>query len=79
MQRRLAVVLAADVVDYSRLMGEDEAQTLSALAELRKTLFEPLVASRGGIIAKRMGDGWIVEYANVSDAVANAIETANKE
>ena len=74
MKRRLAAVLAADVVGYSRLMGEDETQTLAALAELRKTLFEPLVTAKGGNVVKRMGDGWIVEYANVSDAVANAIE-----
>lgn len=74
MKRRLAAILIADVVDYSRLMGEDEARTLAALAELRKKLFEPVVAERGGKVIKRMGDGWIVEYPNVSDAVTSAIE-----
>jgi adenylate cyclase len=74
LQRRLAAIMAADVVDYSRLMGEDEVHTLAALAELRDVLFEPLVAIRAGNIIKRMGDGWLVEYANVSDAVACAIE-----
>lgn len=74
MKRRLAVILAADVVGYSRLMGEDEAQMLTALAELRNVLFEPVVSNWAGNIVKRMGDGWLVEYANVSDAVACAIE-----
>ena len=46
MERRLAAILAADVVEYSRLMGEDEARTLAALAELRQVLFEPVVARR---------------------------------
>ncbi len=74
MQRRLAAILAADVVGYSRLMGEDEARVLAALGELRDTLFEPVVTARGGTIVKRMGDGWLVEFANVSDAIAGAIE-----
>lgn len=73
-QRRLAAILAADVVGYSKLMGEDEARTLEALAELRGKLFEPVVAGRGGIVIKRMGDGWIVEFPNIYDAVASAIE-----
>lgn len=74
MVRRLAAILAADVVGYSKLMDEDEARTLEALTELRKTLFEPVVAARGGNVVKRMGDGWIVEYPSVSDAVGCAIE-----
>ncbi|WP_373085954.1 adenylate/guanylate cyclase domain-containing protein [Sneathiella sp.] len=74
MERRLAAILIADVVDYSRLMGEDEARMLAALGELRHDLFEPVVASHGGNVIKRMGDGWIVEYPNVYDAVASAIE-----
>ncbi len=73
-QRRLAAILIADVVDYSRLMGEDETRTLAALAELRRDLFEPVVGARGGKIVKRMGDGWIVEYPNIADATAGAIE-----
>ena len=74
MERRLAAILAADIVDYSRLMGEDEARTLAALAELRRELFEPVVTLHGGKVIKRMGDGWIVEYSNTSDAIASAIE-----
>jgi adenylate cyclase len=74
LERRLAAILIADVVDYSRLMGEDEARMLAALTELRQELFEPVVARYGGKVIKRMGDGWIVEYPNVSDAVASAIE-----
>ena len=73
-ERRLAAILAADVVDYSRLMGEDEMRTLAALADLRQTLFDPIVAARGGKIIKRMGDGWIVEFPNIADATASAIE-----
>lgn len=78
MERRLTAILAADVVGYSKLMGEDEARTLAALAELRRELFEPVVAARGGKIIKRMGDGWIVEYPNISDATACAIEIQEK-
>lgn len=74
MERRLTAILVADVVGYSKLMGENETGTLAALAELRGDLFESKVEARGGKIIKRMGDGWIIEYPNVSDAVANAIE-----
>jgi TolB-like protein/Flp pilus assembly protein TadD len=74
LQRRLTAILAADVVGYSALMGADEARTLAALVEMRNKLFEPTVAARGGNIIKRMGDGWIIEYPNVSDAVECAIE-----
>jgi adenylate cyclase len=74
MQRRLCAILAADVVGYSRLMGDDELRTLSALAELRSDLFEPVVEARGGEIIKRMGDGWLVAFPNAADAAACAIE-----
>jgi adenylate cyclase len=67
--RKLAAILAADVVGYSRLMGEDQAGTLDALRQLRKELFEPIVEEFRGNVVKRMGDGWIVEFASVSDAV----------
>ena len=67
--RKLAAILAADVVGYSRLMGEDQARTLDALRQLRKEHFEPVVAEYRGNVVKRMGDGWIVEFASVSDAV----------
>ncbi len=72
--RKLAAILAADVAGYSRLMGEDQARTLDALRQLRKELFEPVVAAHRGNVVKRMGDGWIVEFASVSDAVDCALE-----
>jgi adenylate cyclase len=73
MQRRLAAVLAADIVGYSALMGADEAAALAALRLLREELFEPEVARRGGEVVKRMGDGWLVEFASVVDAVDCAV------
>lgn len=72
-QRRLAAVLAADVVGYSRLMGEDETGTLTALKELRAQLFDPAVAEHRGRIVKLMGDGALVEFASVVDAVECAV------
>jgi adenylate cyclase len=74
LQRRLTAILAADMVGYSRLMGEDEMRTLAALSELRRELFDPIVEARGGQIIKRMGDGWFVAFPNASDAAACAIE-----
>ncbi|MBT3331345.1 MAG: adenylate cyclase, partial [Rhodospirillaceae bacterium] len=71
--RKLAAILAADVVGYSKLMGEDQARTLDALRQLRKKLFEPVVDEYRGNVVKRMGDGWIVEFASVSDAVDCAL------
>jgi adenylate cyclase len=73
-ERRLTAILAADVVDYTRLMGEDEARTLAALNTLRENLFQPTVARLNGNVIKRMGDGWIVEFANVSEAVTCAVQ-----
>ncbi len=73
MERRLAAILIADIVGYSRLMGQDEARTLAAMTELRERLFDPVVRERGGRILKRMGDGWIVEFPNIMDAVTCAV------
>jgi TolB-like protein/tetratricopeptide (TPR) repeat protein len=73
-QRRLAAILAADVAGYSRLMGEDETGTLSALRHLRTEQFVPTVDRHRGKIVKSMGDGWLVEFASVVDAVTCAIE-----
>lgn len=73
-QRRLAAILAADVAGYSRLMGADEAGTLTALRQLRTELFAPTVAGHRGKIVKSMGDGWLVEFASVVDAVTCAID-----
>lgn len=73
MVRRLAAILAADVVGYSRLMDEDEAGTLDVLKAHRHDLFEPEIAKRGGRIVKLMGDGALVEFNSVVDAVESAL------
>ena len=73
MQRKLAAIIAADVVGYSRLMAEDEAGTLAALREHRQSLFDPETAKRGGRIVKLMGDGTLVEFPSVVDAVETAL------
>ncbi|MFO1069245.1 MAG: adenylate/guanylate cyclase domain-containing protein [Geminicoccaceae bacterium] len=72
-ERRLAAILAADVVGYSRLMGLDEAGTLARLKALRLAVVEPEVARRRGRIVKLMGDGILAEFASVVDAVACAL------
>src|SRR5882724_3978526 len=74
MERRLAAILAADVVGYSRLMEQNEAGTLAALKERRKGILQPLVAGYGGRVVKIMGDGALVEFASAVNAVACAIE-----
>lgn len=74
MERRLTTILASDVVGYSRLMGEDEAGTLAALKSHRKELFEPKAAQYNGRTVKLMGDGALMEFTSVVDAVAFAIE-----
>jgi adenylate cyclase len=73
MERRLAAILAADVVGYSQAMGRDEAGTLAALSRLRRELIEPLVVEHHGRIFKLMGDGILAEFASVVDAVACAV------
>ncbi|MDJ0947417.1 MAG: adenylate/guanylate cyclase domain-containing protein [Alphaproteobacteria bacterium] len=71
--RRLAAVLAADVVGYSRLMGADEEGTLAALKAHRRELIDPLIAQHKGRIVKTTGDGILIEFASVVDAVRCAI------
>src|SRR5918997_652412 len=71
--RRLAAILAADVVGYSRLIERDEAATLERLKDHRKTLIEPLIAEHHGRVVKHMGDGALCEFGSVVDAVACAI------
>src|SRR5215472_3199312 len=73
-QRRLAAILAADVVGYSRLMERDEAGTLSALKSRRNDVLEPLIAEHQGRIVKLMGDGMLAEFASAVNAVACAVE-----
>jgi adenylate cyclase len=76
-ERRLAAVLAADVAGYSRLMGADEIGTLEALKALRREIFDPAIASHKGRIVKTTGDGLLVEFASVVDAVTCATEIQN--
>ena len=73
MERRLAAILAADVVGYSRLMEQDEAGTLGTLKELHKDVLAPLFAEHLGRIVKVMGDGVLVEFASAVNAVACAV------
>jgi adenylate cyclase len=72
--RRLAAILAADVAGYSRLMGADEEGTLERLKALRRELLDPKIAEHHGRIVKTTGDGLLVEFASVIDAVRCAVE-----
>ena len=72
--RKLAAILVADVVGYSRLAGADEDRTLARLRGLRSDLIDPAIAAHHGRIVKRTGDGSIVEFRSVVDAVRCAIE-----
>src|SRR5271155_3252665 len=71
--RRLAAILAADVAGYSRLMGADEEGTLERLKALRRELVDPKIAEHQGRIVKTTGDGLLVEFASVVDAVRCAV------
>jgi adenylate cyclase len=73
-ERRLAAILAADVAGYSRLMGADEEGTLERLKALRRELLDPKIAAHRGRIVKTTGDGLLVEFASVVDAVRYAVE-----
>jgi adenylate cyclase len=73
MERRLAAILAADVVGYSRLMERDEADTFERLRAHRKELFEPEIARHHGRVFKVMGDGMLAEFGSVVDAVECAV------
>jgi adenylate cyclase len=75
--RKLAAILAADVVGYSRLAGVDEERTLARLRALRSDLIDPTIAVHNGRVIKRTGDGALVEFRSVVDAVRCAIEVQN--
>ena len=75
--RKLAAILVADVVGYSRLAGADEDRTLARLRGLRSDLVDPAIAAHHGRIVKRTGDGSIIEFRSVVDAVRCAIEVQN--
>src|SRR5580693_8687470 len=72
--RKLAAILVADVVGYSRLASSDEERTLARLRGLRSDLIDPAIAAHHGGIVKRTGDGIIIEFRSVVDAVRCAIE-----
>src|SRR5271169_2767548 len=72
-QRRLAAILAADVVGYSRLMSIDEMGTLNTLKAHRRELIDPAIAGHHGRMVKTTGDGALVEFASVVDAVMCAV------
>jgi TolB-like protein/class 3 adenylate cyclase len=73
-ERRLAAILLADVVGYSRLVGDDEEGTLERLRVLRRTLADPKVKEHRGRVVRTMGDGLLVEFASVVDAVRCAVD-----
>src|SRR5918996_3891944 len=73
-ERRLAAILAADVAGYSRLMGHDEEGTLAQLKAHRRALVDPKINEHRGRIVKTTGDGMLVEFASVIEAVRCAVE-----
>src|SRR5215468_10887594 len=73
-QRRLAAIVLADVAGYSRLMGRDESGILAALKALRQEVVDPAIASHGGRIVKTTGDGLLLEFPSVVNAVRCAVE-----
>ncbi|MBP1882482.1 adenylate/guanylate cyclase domain-containing protein [Sinorhizobium mexicanum] len=77
-QRRLAAILVADVVGFSRLMEEDEVATLAVLKERRATILQPVVRAHGGRIVKVMGDGVLLEFPSAVDAISGAVELQRK-
>ena len=77
-ERKLAAVLAADIVSYSRLMGADEVGTLRALKGIRKDKVDPVIAALGGRIVKTTGDGILADFPSVIDAVACAVTIQRK-
>ena len=72
--RRLAAILAADVAGYSRLIGADESSTLQALKAIRAELIDPTIAAHNGRLVKTTGDGLLVEFCSVVDALRSATE-----
>ena len=78
-ERRLSVILAADVVGYSRLVEADESGTLTAIKGLRDTLLEPLLAAHRGRIVKLLGDGLLAEFGSVVGAVACAADLGSSQ
>ena len=78
MERRLAAILAADIAGYSRIIGADEAGALAAFRAFRAEVFAPAVAGHHGRIVKSMGDGWLVEFNSVVEAVNCALKVQDR-
>src|SRR5690242_1953270 len=74
LKRKLTTILSADVAGYSRLMNRDEEGTHARLAALFRELIEPAIAARGGTLVKKTGDGFLIEFASVVEAMRFAIE-----
>ena len=77
-EHRFAVIMCADVVGYSRLMGIDEEGTLASLNAVRRNLFDPTIAEHKGRIVRAMGDGLLVEFNSVVDAVRCAVKVQSE-
>ena len=75
MRRQLAVILAADMVGYTRLMATDQLRTIDLVRSLREIWFEPKISEQGGEVLKRMGDGWLVAFGSVG-AFAFAVDAS---
>ncbi|AXI56434.1 hypothetical protein C1J05_19700 [Sulfitobacter sp. JL08] len=78
MDRKLAAILAADVVGFSKMMGEDEASTLDAISQFRTKILGPEVLGNRGKVVKSMGDGWLVEFGSVVDAINCSMKVQDK-
>jgi adenylate cyclase len=76
--RKLAAILAADVVGYARMMGADEAATVRALHTLRAEVFGPVFADHKGEVVKSMGDGWLIEFSSSVSAVNAAMQVQDR-
>src|SRR5215216_5770428 len=76
-KRKLAAILAADVIGYTRLMGQDETGTLATLKAARAEVIDPKIAEHKGRIFKLTGDGMLAEFSSVVGAVACAVEIQN--
>ncbi|MEO9782281.1 MAG: hypothetical protein ABJO75_05345, partial [Sedimentitalea sp.] len=71
---RKTVILAADIVGYSRMMDEDHSVALDALRNVRDGIVEPCIAAGDGVVIKRLGDGWLAAFDGCSDACASALK-----
>lgn len=77
-QMKLAAILVADVVGYTRMMGEDHVRTLERLRHIRDTVVEPKIAAHAGSVVKRLGDGWLASFERSNNAVKSALEIQDR-